>query len=301
MSNIQPSNTDTTGSTLRRFFSNPLVGAAGSVASIAGLLLATYFYKEGKEAPQLTFYVHPVRAVVLQAGQASRLSARFDNELVRSDITAVQVAVWNRGKLAIRQDRVLKPVVILTMNHAPILEAQIRKSTREVTELSLNTTDLEKGRVTVSWRILEQNDGGVIQLIYAGGPSVAIRVDGAIEGQKEIAQLVFPRTIRSAEEQFLATVRGPRTLGSVMLAVGILFVLIGIVDKVIDKQGGRRFESALLSLFGRGDDRSALARFVARGLRIVVENLPLGLGLTAVGYAVYVLLIREQYVPPFSL
>jgi uncharacterized membrane protein YhfC len=53
----------------------------------------------------------------------------------------------------------------------------------------LNTEELQKGRAQITWSILEHNDGGVIQLIYAGSPALTINVDGVIEGQKEIFQV----------------------------------------------------------------------------------------------------------------
>jgi len=65
------------------FFSNPIVGIIGWIATVLGLLLTIYFYIEGKESPQLTFYVNPIKAVVVRANQASRLSASFDNKIIR--------------------------------------------------------------------------------------------------------------------------------------------------------------------------------------------------------------------------
>ena len=64
------------------------------------------------------------------------------------------------------------------------------------------TDEAQNGRVTISWQILEQNDGGIIQLIYTGNPEVNIRVDGVIEGQKEIEQIVYGEKLTSPDEQF---------------------------------------------------------------------------------------------------
>jgi len=172
-----------------KFFSNPWVGFIGTVASVLGVLLAAYFFLEGKENHQLTYYVNPSKAIVVKSGQASNLAVSFNGKIINTDITAAQIILWNQGKLSIKTDDILKPIVIYTENNVPILEATIRKSSRDVTQLSLNTEEIQKGLLTVSWSILEQNDGGIIQLIYAGGPEVNIYARGVIEGQREIIQL----------------------------------------------------------------------------------------------------------------
>ncbi|MFL6207529.1 MAG: hypothetical protein ACJ74W_01690 [Pyrinomonadaceae bacterium] len=173
-----------------KIFFNPWVGFVGTIASVLGVAIAIYFYAEGRKNHQLAYYVNPAKTVVVQAGQASKLVVNFDNQVIGTDITAAQVAFWNQGKLSIRRDDVLKPIVIYTENNAPILEATLRKSSRDVVQISLSTDDLQKGRVPISWNILEHNDGGIIQLIYAGNPNVHINMDGVIEGQKNIFQVL---------------------------------------------------------------------------------------------------------------
>ena len=64
MSNEVPDNTQPTQdenvtprkSVILRFFSNPIVEIAGSIASILGIFLAIYFFVESKEYPELTYY-----------------------------------------------------------------------------------------------------------------------------------------------------------------------------------------------------------------------------------------------------
>lgn len=228
MSTVSPSKNSFTV-----FFSNPLVGIIGSLASIIGVLLAVYFYLEGKEYPQLTYYVHPVKAIVVRAGQASRLTASFDNKVIETDITATQIALWNQGKRAIKKDNVLKPIVIHTENNTPILEATIRKSSREVVQLAVNTDELQKGRVLISWNILEHNDGGIIQLTYAGNPNLNIQLDGVIEGQNQIEQLTFSEKIKSPDEQYTSLRKERRYVGFFFLGMAAVIALTLFIPKLI--------------------------------------------------------------------
>lgn len=145
-------------STLLGFFARPIVGIVGSVASIVGFVLSIYFFMASKETPELTYFVHPVKAAVVRIGQTSRLSVQFDGQNLTGDITATQIAFWNAGGLAIRGGDLLKPLVIRTVNKAKILEAYLQKSSREVVGLVLDSSRLSSGEVEIKWNILEQND-----------------------------------------------------------------------------------------------------------------------------------------------
>src|SRR2546428_5170955 len=151
-----------------RFFSHPVVAALSSIAAIIGVPLAFYFYYAGIRSPNLTYHFHPVRTTVVKAGGASALKVLFAGNEVRSDITVVQMALWNAGKEPIPGNNILTPIQIQTENSAPILEATIRKMSRAVNELALDQSQIGKGVIGVMWKILERDDGGVIQLIYAG-------------------------------------------------------------------------------------------------------------------------------------
>lgn len=186
----------------RRFFSNPIVGIAGSIASVLGILLSTYFYSAGKERPNLTYYVHPVKAAVFRTGQASSLRLTLDDQPVERDITATQIAFWNAGTKPIRQDDVLRPLTIRTSSQAPIIEARIRKTSRDVVRISLDDSNRAAGEVRVTWNILEGNDGGVIQLIYQGDESNAIVADAVVAGQSQLSRLEFSGEISSPANEY---------------------------------------------------------------------------------------------------
>jgi len=180
-------------SRLLSYFSNPLVLSIAALASIISIPLAFYFYFMSVARHELTYYINPAKAIVAKSGVLSKLSVSFDGVPITSDIAVAQIALWNTGKMSIREGDVLQPVIISTENNTPILDAVIRKTSRDVIHLSLDVDDLEKGCVAVSWKILEKDDGGIIQVTYAGDPDLDINVKGVIEGQKKIAQITSPR------------------------------------------------------------------------------------------------------------
>jgi hypothetical protein len=205
-------------------FSNPWVGIIGSVASIVGVLLAVYFYFQSVRSPQLVYYVNPARAVVVKQGTASRLSILFDGRQISQDVTASQIAIWNRGREPIRQAAVLKPIIIQMDPRTPILEATIRKKSREVVNLQMEQIRLSEGEVSLKWNILEQGDGAVVQLVYAGGPGIKIRCDGVIEGQSRVKELVFKDPSWPAAENWMKR-------NQVYFGVGFaIFLMAGLIS-----------------------------------------------------------------------
>lgn len=224
---------DPNKSKLIRFLSHPTVvalGLLGSIASLIGIPLALYL--SAKEYPQLTYYVHPVKAVIVKSGQTSKLKATYDEKLITTDITVAQVAIWNEGAKPIKRDTVLKPIVIHVEGDAPILEATIRTSGRDVTQLALNTDEIQQGRVSVFWNILEHKDGGIIQLIYAGSPNANIFVDGAIEGQRQIAQVKKASLMEEEEIYNPRKRRENKIIAIVSLIVSIPAVFIAIMAMI---------------------------------------------------------------------
>lgn len=90
-----------------------------------------------------------------------------------------------------------------------ILEATIRKTSRDVVGLDMRGEELAKGRLGLSWNILEQDDGGSIQIVYAGPPGATVHLEGVIEGQRSIERYDFSAMPRSASEMYARAARSP--------------------------------------------------------------------------------------------
>lgn len=159
------------------------------IASLISIPLAFLFWLEAKQYPDANFTVHPVKAILLQKGQTSKLTASFDNKLIETDVSTAQMAIWNKGKKPVRKEAILSEnnsIEIISVNRIPILEARIRKSSRDEVQCQLNNERMGEGVISLSWRILEQNDSCVIQVIYAGNTDENFTSIGTIEEQKGI-------------------------------------------------------------------------------------------------------------------
>jgi len=225
----EPQKVEVPKSKIVGFLSHPAVAIIVFISAITGLIalpLSIYYYYAAKEYPQLTYYINPGKAVVVGAGQASRLTASYDGRVIDTDITAAQVAIWNRGKRAIKRADILKPIVIYTKSDVPILEASIRKTSRDVVQLALNMDELQKGRLTILWNILEHNDGGVIQIIYAGSPGEILLVDGVVEGQPQIEKLDQDVKVMSVADYNASAQQQNRMIAFTFTGGGLLLLCI---------------------------------------------------------------------------
>ncbi|MBK9240910.1 MAG: hypothetical protein IPL75_11745 [Acidobacteria bacterium] len=219
---------DSGSSAIMDFFRRPEVGIAGSVASIISIGLSVYFFLASSETPELTYFVHPVKAAVVRTGQASGLSVQFDGQVLRSDITATQIAFWNAGRRPIRGSAILSPLVIRTGNGERILEARIRKTSRDVAGVVLDSSRMASGEVEIRWSILEQNDGGVLQLVYAGNEAVELEARAVLEGQPQLVQLEYARQISTPDEQYSRRLTWQGQLPTYMMGgIGAVMTVMG--------------------------------------------------------------------------
>jgi len=207
---------------IRAWLSHPVNALVGSIGAIASIL-SIFLYFQSIEKRDLNFYVHPVKATVVKAGQASKLTVSFDGHEITNDITAVQIAFWNAGKRPIKKAEILEPIVISCGVDHPILEASLKKTTRPLTHPVLETTKMENGEIGISWDILEQSDGGVVQVVYTGGTSVSFQMRGTIEGQGTTPLKVSSEILRPPGEGFAPGKSRKARWVSVALCAGTVF------------------------------------------------------------------------------
>jgi hypothetical protein len=198
-------NAETSGAPnlVRRAIGSPWVGLIGALAGVLALLASAYFYSAAQRYRQLAFYVQPdqLKTVLVRAGQLSDLHILYRTEELSTDVTAVQLAIWNQGNESIRPANVIQPIRIVTEPHRRILKASVAKMFRDIIGFRLDESKLSDGIVGVDWKILERGDGALVQLVYAGGPSVTVSLEGVIEGQPRIAAVHYSGKISSASEQ----------------------------------------------------------------------------------------------------
>jgi len=168
-----------------------LVGLGlGVVGIVVGIAVSYYFYLESRTEREPVFLVDPARTPIVRAAQVSTAPIRItrqDGKSLKGDLNAVKFYLWNDGRLSIRPEHVLKPIVIsLTDPAAEILDARFLNVSRDVTGLELIRRANSPGQLEVRFTILDRNDGGVALVLYEGPPDAPLKITGAIEGVQRI-------------------------------------------------------------------------------------------------------------------
>src|SRR5258708_5028295 len=94
------------------YVNHPWVGFIGTVASVVGVVLGIYLYLIARRFPDITVAIEPTRTRLVTAGQASSIRVLAGDKEITSDVTALEVAVWNRGTEPVRAADVLEQIRI---------------------------------------------------------------------------------------------------------------------------------------------------------------------------------------------
>ena len=208
-----------------KFFSNPWVGMIGSVASILGIPLAVYLTLSTIHAPRLTYQIHPVRTPIVTAGQSSDLHVSYKSTTITGSVSAVQIAVWNAGNQPVRPEDVLYPIEAMLGGSCKILEASIRKHSRDEAQLRINAAKFDQGILGIDWRVLEGGDGCALQIVYNGDTAAPLSVRGSVVGQHRVEELKSRLRVSNPVE---LGDRFTRTFGWTTIALAVLSIATGM-------------------------------------------------------------------------
>ena len=172
---------------MKLFLKKNLLGLLGLLIGLIGILLSIFFYTKTLTNQEPVFVVDPNRTEIISADRVSKAPlkvVRTEGGEIFGDISSVRVYLWNRGNISIKSENILQPLrLILDDSKGEILDFQVMKTSREVVtpEITRYPED-PKLILSVNFKILEQNDGFCIQIIYVGSPSANFTIKGQIEG-----------------------------------------------------------------------------------------------------------------------
>jgi hypothetical protein len=139
---------------------NPKIALLGTIASLIAIPLAVALFVLGENDREIIYDVSAPTAIV-RSGRLSDLKLYFHSSEITSDVSSLQVAIWNIGRAPVRRENVLSDhhqVTISFESPTVILDA-FAKPTRSIVELDLNKKNSVKGEISCSWNILEREDG----------------------------------------------------------------------------------------------------------------------------------------------
>ncbi len=197
----------------------------GEWIGVFGILLALLTWWHSTKTRDLLVRVSPAVVEVVKGGVASDLTVSYLGKPITSDLRAYQVAIWNAGREPIRREDVLKPLTLTWAASNKVVEIKIAKATRVEAEFAMNSVDYDGQKATFDWRILENADGGLVQLLVQGSERPVFSIAGTIVGQTRIdTQLKGPATVQQGESRSMVKWAWKIMIPIVFLAIGI-FVL----------------------------------------------------------------------------
>src|SRR2546427_3066211 len=164
--------------------SDRALSISGILIGLTGVIAAYYFYRQSVQERIPTFLIDPVRATIIDSSgpKLSDLSVLYRGKTVGDrSVTAVRVYFWNAGRMPIRKSDVLKPIECIFSDGAEVLDYRLLRSSRNITGIRLSPgLGSPNDRLAIDFDILEKDDGGAIQVIYAGPQGAAIHFDGVL-------------------------------------------------------------------------------------------------------------------------
>ena len=100
---------------------------------------------------------------------------------------------------------------------------------RSVTNVQLDSLELGRGRLGISWKILEHDDATIVQLILAGPPETTVKAIGTIECQAGV------KTVEPFDEHSISNL--PVIIVMILL-FGVIFVplMLSLKTKIYASQ-----------------------------------------------------------------
>lgn len=172
---------------MRVFLKKNWLGLFGLLIGLIGIVLSFIFYTGTLADREPVFVVDPNRTEIISADRVSEAPlkvVRTEGGEISGNISSVRVYLWNRGKISIKPENILQPLrLTLGEPKGEILDFKILKISREVVTPEITRYPEDPKRVlSVNFKILEQDDGFSLQIIYIGSPSTDFTIDGQVEG-----------------------------------------------------------------------------------------------------------------------
>jgi hypothetical protein len=234
----------TDANSTKQLLDHPIVKVLEFILACLGVVLAVVFYYQSRFRKEPYFYVDPTRSILVNRELAigQKLSVTFESRAAQhGDITAMQCYFWNAGRASIHSVDTLQPVKLALEAGNEILDVSVvRQSRPEIMQFRVvadkNSDGSFSNTATVSFNILEQNDGVSLQILYAGNPQAALSFAGAIEGAR-IKRLPRPLdALRDSGARESELRRSSYQVFGLLAAFPVILACLPLIDFVFERK-----------------------------------------------------------------
>jgi hypothetical protein len=162
----------------------------------------------------------------VQIDKQSDVSVSYRGKPVNGNVTAMQIAIWNAGREPIKGDDILDPIILRTGTNQ-IMEASILKATRSVSEFQIASNNVAPAGIGMKWRILEENDGVLLQIVCSGDTNVPVTLNGVLVGQPYPHEVPQPKLRRMKSFILVGLLIGVSMCSGAITTIAIMFKIVG--------------------------------------------------------------------------
>ncbi len=149
------------------------------------IVFGYYFLYVGDKEREPTFYVDPVRTVIIDQSNAATAPLRLlkpNNDTIDSDVVSAYFYFFNQGKETIKEENIYAPLKVKVEN-AEILDFKVLKTARDISGIRVikDTTD---NSLRIDFTALEKDDGFFGQVIFEGDRNAPMTIEGGIDRVK---------------------------------------------------------------------------------------------------------------------
>lgn len=184
----------------------------GIFGIILGCVISTFFWWISEKSREVRITTNPVITQIVNKGIASNLDVKYKGKEVTENLFAVQIAVWNAGKEPVRREDIISEVLVVVPDGLQVLESAVIKSTRPEIAFEVRDVSTTNNRYRLDWRILEKEDGGIIQFLCTGDKTLRFQLTGTVVGQGSLATFQLGESVRSWLSSVLGLSKSDRAL-----------------------------------------------------------------------------------------
>jgi hypothetical protein len=166
--------------------SDHALGVAGLILGIAGILIGAltsyYFYMKSRERIEPRYLLQHEPLLGSSSGAMNEVTLLFKGQKI-TNLNRCLLLIWNRGSRTLSRSAVVDSdkVRVSLPEGSKVLGVGIAQSTRPAIGLTASV-DEPATIVTVDFDFLDKGDGGVIEILYQGNPSLKPKLVGSIRG-----------------------------------------------------------------------------------------------------------------------
>jgi hypothetical protein len=174
---------------LAGLLSNPQLNGWGFVLGIVGLLFAIYTYISSIAVREFVVQIDQKPTLIADSNQTTNTGikvTRLDGAELNGMVWVQPLVIWNPGKLAVKQQDVLKPIVISLVNKdAEILSFRIVEQIRPTVSKAKITSN-SMSSLSLLFSTLENKDAIYASITYSSKTPSEFIIYGDIEGVEKI-------------------------------------------------------------------------------------------------------------------